>query len=82
MLSPKSTRCATRTHLGHLFRYLPQQSGYDKRPRAATELIKTVIRVPAIDTTLWTDDVWVVDSTPVDTPRPGCWSASCDVYSL
>ena len=56
-------------HLGHLFRYLPQQSGYNKRLRGAAELIKNVIRVLATDTTLWTDDVWVVDSTPVECGR-------------
>lgn len=58
-----------RKNLSHLFRYLPQQSGYNKRLRAAAELIKTVIRVLATDTTLWTDDVWVVDSTPVECGR-------------
>lgn len=58
-----------RAHLGHLFRYLPQQSGYNKRLRAAAGLITMVIRVPATDTTLWTDDVWVVDSTPVECGR-------------
>lgn len=58
-----------RRHLGHLFRYLPQQSGYNKRLRAAADLIKTVIRVLATDTTLWTDDVWVADSTPVECGR-------------
>ena len=58
-----------RKHLSHLFRYLPQQSGYNKRLRAAAGLIKTVIRVLATDTTLWTDDVWVVDSTPVECGR-------------
>jgi hypothetical protein len=58
-----------RKHLGHLFRYLPQQSGCNKRLRAAAELIKTVIRVLATDTTLWTDDVRVVDSTPVECGR-------------
>jgi len=56
-------------HLCHLFRYLPQQSGYNKRLRAAAELIKMVIRVLATDTTLWADDVWVVDSTPVECGR-------------
>jgi hypothetical protein len=59
----------THTHLGHLFRYLPQQSGYNKRLRAASGLLKTVIRALATDTTLWTDDVWVVDSTPVECGR-------------
>jgi hypothetical protein len=58
-----------RAHMTHLFRYLPGQSGYNKRLRAAAGLITTVIRVLSIDTTLWTDDVWVVDSTPVECGR-------------
>ena len=49
----------------HLFPYLPQQSGYNKRLRAASGLITAVIRTLAMDTSLWSDDVWVVDSTPV-----------------
>jgi hypothetical protein len=56
-------------HLGHLFRYLPGQSGYNKRLRRAVGLVTTVIRMLAVDTTLWTDDVWVVDSTPVECGR-------------
>jgi Transposase DDE domain len=56
-------------HLGHLFPYLPRQPGYNKRLRAAAGLIATVIRVLAADTSLWTDDVWVVDSTPVECGR-------------
>lgn len=58
-----------RTHLGHLFRYLPGQPGYNKRLRKAATLITTVIRVLATDTTLWTDDVWVIDSTPIECGR-------------
>ena len=58
-----------RSHLGHLFRYLPQQPGYNKRLRQAADLIQTVIRYLAADTTLWTDDVWVSDSTPVECGR-------------
>ncbi|HEY0639863.1 MAG TPA: IS982 family transposase [Pseudonocardiaceae bacterium] len=58
-----------RARLGHLFRYLPGQSGYNKRLRHATRLVKAVIRVLAVDTTLWTDDVWLVDSTPVECGR-------------
>lgn len=58
-----------RKHLGHLFRYLPGQSGYNKRLRNAASLIGSVIRILAADTTLWTDDVWVVDSTPVECGR-------------
>jgi hypothetical protein len=58
-----------RAHLGHLFGYLPQQSGYNKRLRDASTMIKAVMRALAADTTLWTDDVWVVDSTPVECGR-------------
>jgi hypothetical protein len=58
-----------RRHLGHLFRYLPHQPGYNKRLRRATALITTMIRRLAADTILWTDDVWVVDSTPVECGR-------------
>jgi hypothetical protein len=56
-------------HLGHLFGYLPGQSGYNRRLRAAAGLITTMIRLLAADTSLWADDVWVVDSTPVECGR-------------
>ena len=58
-----------RAHLRHLFPYLPQQPGYNKRLRAAAQLIRRCIRVLAAGTTVWTDDVWVVDSTPVECGR-------------
>ena len=58
-----------RAHLGRLFPYLPGQPGYNKRLRAAAGLVTAVIRVLAADTSLWTDDVWVVDSTPVECGR-------------
>jgi Transposase DDE domain len=58
-----------RAHLGHLFRYLPGQPGYNRRLRAAAGLIAVLIRLLAADTSLWTDDVWVVDSTPVECGR-------------
>jgi hypothetical protein len=58
-----------RAHLGHLFPYLPQQPGYNKRLRAAASMIRQCIRVLAAGTTVWTDDVWVVDSTPVECGR-------------
>jgi hypothetical protein len=52
-----------------LFPYLPQQPGYNKRLRAATDLLQRVVNVLARNTTLWTDDVWVGDSTPVECGR-------------
>jgi hypothetical protein len=58
-----------RAHLGHLFRYLPGQPGYNRRLRAAASLIATVTRLLAADTSLRADDVWVVDSTPVECGR-------------
>jgi hypothetical protein len=57
------------TQLRHLFPYLPQQPGYNKRLRAAADTIRQVIGVLARDTTVWTDDVWVADSTPVECGR-------------
>jgi DDE family transposase len=54
-----------RKHLTGMFRYLPQQSGYNKRLRAALGLVKRVIRMLGRDTDFWLDDCWIVDSTPV-----------------
>jgi DDE family transposase len=48
-----------------MFPSMPGQSGYGKRLRKASGLLKQVIRMVATDTSLWSDDVWVVDSTPV-----------------
>jgi hypothetical protein len=45
------------------------QSGYNKRMRKAFALFIWVIRMLAVDTSLWSDDVWVVDSTPVECGR-------------
>ncbi len=56
-------------HLRHLFAYLPGQSGYNKRLRRAGGLLGHVIRAIATDTALWTDDLWLVDSTPVECGR-------------
>jgi Transposase DDE domain len=56
-------------HLRHLFPCLPQQPGYNKRLRAAASMIRHCIRVLASDTAIWTDDVWVAGSTPVECGR-------------
>ncbi|MER8186364.1 IS982 family transposase [Kitasatospora sp. NPDC094015] len=58
-----------RARLGAEFPYLPEQSGYNKRLRAANALITRFIRTLARDTDLWHDDVWIVDSTPVECAR-------------
>ena len=57
-------------HLSSLFPYVPGQSGYNKRLRKAFFLFIRAIRMLAMDTSLWSDDVWVVDSAPVECGRP------------
>jgi hypothetical protein len=56
-------------HLRHLFPYLPQQPGYNKRLRALPATMNWLIGVLARDTSVFSDDVWVVDSTPVECAR-------------
>jgi len=58
-----------RAHLRHLFPYLPQQPGCNKRLRKAAGLMRSVNRILATTTSVWSDDVWVVDSTPVECGR-------------
>ncbi|WP_395111717.1 IS982 family transposase, partial [Actinomadura sp. SCN-SB] len=58
-----------RAHLRHLFPFLPQQPGYNKRLRAALPQIKRIIRTLAADTGFWHDTVWIADSTPVECGR-------------
>ncbi|MGC0416507.1 IS982 family transposase [Embleya sp. AB8] len=57
------------SHPRHLFPYLPGQSGYNRRLRKAADLIARVNRLPVTSTGLWTDNVWVVDSTPIECGR-------------
>lgn len=57
------------SHLRHLFPYLPQQPGYNKRLRKAAGLLRQVTRLLAADTSVWNNDVWIVDSTPVECGR-------------
>jgi len=56
-------------HLRHLFPYLPQQPGYNKRLRRLAPTLNWLTGLLARDTSGWTDDVWVVDSTPVECAR-------------
>jgi Transposase DDE domain len=58
-----------RSHFLHLFPYLPNQSGYNKRLRAASAQMKALIRLLASSIDLWADDTWMVDSTPVECGR-------------
>ena len=58
-----------RAHLRTLFPYLPQQPGYNKRLRKLTATIGWLIATLGQDTSLFGDDVWVADSTPVECAR-------------
>ena len=58
-----------RAHLLGAFPYLPNQPGYNKRVRKAIPQIKAVIRLLARDTDTFFDDLWVIDSTPVECGR-------------
>ena len=57
------------THLVHLFPYLPKQPGYNKRLRKLVTTVNWLIRQLAVDTSIWSDDVWVIDSTPIECAR-------------
>jgi len=58
-----------RAHLGHLFPYLPAQPGYNKRLRRLGRVLDVLIHHLAADTSVFTDDVLVLDSTPVECAR-------------
>ena len=56
-------------HLRPWFPYLPERPGYNKRLRHAGELFQHVIAHLARACPSWTDDVLLVDSTPVECGR-------------
>jgi hypothetical protein len=58
-----------RAHLLPMFPHLPQQSGYNKRLRKLAATMAWLVRVLAAQTGIADDDVWVVDSTPVECAR-------------
>ena len=58
-----------REHLIDMFPDLPGQSGYNKRLRKLAGTMSWLITMLAADTTVAGDDVWVVDSTPVECAR-------------
>jgi hypothetical protein len=58
-----------RAHLRHLFPYLPGQSGYNKRLRKLAGTISWLIRVLGNEVSVFTDDVWIADSTPIECGR-------------
>ena len=56
-------------HLSHLLPYLPNQPGYNKGLRRLAATLNWLVGALARDTTVWTDNVWVLDSTPVECAR-------------
>ncbi len=58
-----------KANLGHLFPYVPGQSGYNKRLRKAASTCQAVMRLLAKDVDAWADDTWLIDSTPVECGR-------------
>jgi hypothetical protein len=58
-----------RTHLRSMFPYLPQRPAYNKRLRHAAATMQHIIGVLARDCPSWHDDLWLVDSTPVECGR-------------
>lgn len=57
------------THLVRMFPHLPGQSGYNKRLRKLADTMAWLISTLGTQTMIATDDVWVVDSTPVECAR-------------
>jgi len=51
------------------FAYLPGQSGYNKRLRKLAPTIAWLIGVLVANNSVGDDDLWVVDSTPVECAR-------------
>lgn len=61
--------CHAHTHLTSIFPYIPQQSGYNKCQGNLTELMQQIMTHLASSTGLLGDDLWIVDSTPVECGR-------------
>lgn len=56
-------------HLRAWFPYLPNRSGYNKRLRHSAQMLQHVIGHLARQCPSFTDDLWLVDSTPVECGR-------------
>jgi hypothetical protein len=58
-----------RANLLQMFPHLPQQSGYNKRLRKLASTMSWLVGALGQQTSIADDDVWVVDSTPVECAR-------------
>jgi hypothetical protein len=57
------------THLRGLFPYLPERPAYNKRLRRSVMMLAGVMRQLANRCSAWFDDLWLIDSTPVECGR-------------
>ncbi|MCA1709571.1 MAG: IS982 family transposase [Actinobacteria bacterium] len=55
--------------LGGLFPFIPDRPGYNKRLRHSIGMLRGVLRVLAMSCGSWHDDLWLIDSTPVECGR-------------
>jgi hypothetical protein len=58
-----------KANLSGLFPYLPNRAGYNKRLRNSITTMTAVIRLLATACESWHDDLWLIDSTPVECGR-------------
>ncbi len=58
-----------RANLLRMFPDLPGQSGYNKRLRKLVDTMSPLVSMLGADTQIADDDLWVVDSTPVECGR-------------
>ncbi len=58
-----------RGHLSELFPYIPNRPGYNKRLRNSITMMAAMIRLLATRCDTWHDDLWLIDSTPVECGR-------------
>jgi hypothetical protein len=58
-----------RAQLGALFPYLPGRPAYNKRLRGSIPMMAGVMRLLAGSCSSWWDDLWLIDSTPVECGR-------------
>jgi hypothetical protein len=57
------------THLKPMFPYLPGRPGYNKRLRNAVNTMRHITALLSRSCPSYTDDIWLVDSTPVECGR-------------
>lgn len=58
-----------RKHLTSMFPYLPKQPGYNKRLRKLADTMVWLVAELGSQTSIADDDLWLVDSTPVECGR-------------